>query len=234
MRLQKFLASCGIASRRKSEELIKKGIIKVNGVVVTEMGYKIDTEKDKITINDKEVQQEGKFIYVLLNKPVGYVTTASDQFNRKKVTDLVESPYRLFPVGRLDYNTSGLLLLTNNGELTFKLTHPKFKVEKTYIANVIGKLTKEEIEAFQNGLQIEDYVTSSAKLKVLKETEESSLIEVRIREGKNRQVRKMCDAIGHPVLHLKRISMGEIKLGKLPVGKWRYLDNGETKYLQGL
>ncbi|AKL95408.1 ribosomal large subunit pseudouridine synthase B [Clostridium aceticum] len=232
MRLQKFLASSGIASRRKSEDFIKEGIVKVNGEVITEMGYKVDPEKDEITIRDKIVNIKEKYIYVLLNKPTGYITTASDQFNRKKVTDLVKLPYRLFPVGRLDYNTSGLLLLTNDGELTFKLTHPKFKVEKTYIAKVEGKPSEEEKKAFENGLRIEDYVTSPAKLKIIKEEQQNSIIEVKIREGKNRQVRKMCEAIGHPVISLKRVAMGEIKLGKLPLSEWRYLNIEELQYLK--
>ncbi|AOY77251.1 pseudouridine synthase [Clostridium formicaceticum] len=234
MRLQKFLASSGIASRRKSEDLIKEGIVKVNGKIITEMGYKIDPEKDQITVRDKKVNIKEAYVYVLLNKPTGYITTASDQFNRKKVIDLVNLPYRLFPVGRLDYNTSGLLLLTNDGELTFKLTHPKFKVEKTYIARVEGKPSQEEQRAFERGLRIEDYVTSPAKLKIIKEEHQNSILEIKIREGKNRQVRKMCAAIGHPVVSLKRIAVGKIKLGKLPSGEWRYLTTEELQYLKNI
>ncbi|MCC5909866.1 MAG: rRNA pseudouridine synthase [Clostridiaceae bacterium] len=234
MRLQKFLASCGIASRRKSEEIIKSGIVEVNGEVITEMGYKIDPEKDKITVKGAEINQESEFIYVLLNKPIGYITTVSDQFKRKKVTDLINSPYRLFPVGRLDYNTSGLLILTNDGELTYKLTHPKFKVEKVYIAKVEGRLQPKEIQDFETGLQIEDYVTSPAKLKVIKEDTKSSILQIKIKEGRNRQVRKMCAAIGHPVLQLKRVAIGDLRIEGVEIGKWRYLSNKEIQYLKNL
>ncbi|SNR88505.1 ribosomal large subunit pseudouridine synthase B [Anaerovirgula multivorans] len=234
MRLQKYLASCGIASRRKSEELIEKGIIKVNGKVITEMGYTVDPDNDRITINDKPVELTEKKVYILLNKPTGYITTASDQFNRKKVIDLVDLPYRIFPVGRLDYNTSGLLLLTNDGELTFKLTHPKFKVTKTYIAKVEGIMTDKEMQMIRNGIPIEDYVTLPAKIELLKKDRKHSIVEIIIREGRNRQVRKMCDAVGHPVMALKRIAMGNISLGEVPIGKWRYLTENEIKYLKEL
>lgn len=234
MRLQKFLATCGVASRRKSEELILSGRVKVNGNVITEMGYKIDMDVDQVHVDGKKVALEEKKVYIMLNKPTGYVTTAKEQFNRKKVTDLVQVPYRIFPVGRLDYNTSGLLILTNDGELTYRLTHPKFKVEKVYIAKVKGVPTKEELFAFENGLKIEDYITAPAKIKVLKEGNDTAVVEVIIREGKNRQVRKMCDTIGHPVLELKRVKMGRIQLGNLEVGNWRYFTEREVAYLKQL
>lgn len=234
MRLQKFLAANGVASRRKSEELISSGRVKVNGNIITEMGYKVDLDIDKISVDNKDIILQERKVYILLNKPTGYVTTVSEQFNRKKVTDLVDVPYRIFPVGRLDYNTSGLLILTNDGELTYKLTHPKFKVEKVYIAKVKGIPTKEALEAFENGLKIEDYITAPAKIKILKETNQHTLVEVRIREGKNRQVRKMCEAIGHPVVELKRIAMGRIHLGNLDVGNWRYFTEREIAYLKQL
>lgn len=234
MRLQKFLAANGVASRRKSEELISSGRVKVNGNIITEMGYKIDLDMDKISVDNKDIVLQERKVYILLNKPTGYVTTVSEQFNRKKVTDLVDVPYRIFPVGRLDYNTSGLLILTNDGELTYKLTHPKFKVEKVYIAKVKGTPTREALEAFENGLKIEDYTTAPAKIKVLKETNQHALVEVKIREGKNRQVRKMCDAIGHPIVELKRIAMGRINLGNLDVGNWRYFTEREIAYLKQL
>ena len=234
MRLQKYLASCGVASRRKCEELISKGIIKVNGNVITEMGHKVEPGKDIVTMNEKTIELKKKMIYVLLNKPTGYVTTVSDQFNRDKVTDLVNLPYRLFPVGRLDYNTSGLLILTNDGELTFKLTHPKFKVPKTYIAKIKGKIKDNEILLFEKGLPIEDYVTSPAKIRIISEDQNDSIVKITIREGKNRQVRKMCEAVGHPVMSLKRIAMGDISLSNLPIGTWRYLTPKEINYLKEL
>ncbi|SES69102.1 ribosomal large subunit pseudouridine synthase B [Natronincola peptidivorans] len=232
MRLQKYLASCGIASRRKSEELIKTGIVKVNDEVITEMGYVIEPDKDAVKINDKVITPQKTNIYVLLNKPIGYITTTSDQFNRKKVTDLVDISTRIFPVGRLDYNTSGLLLLTNDGELTLKLTHPKYKVEKTYLVKVQGKPTSRKLEMLRNGIPIEDYVTLPAKVEHVKEEKNNCILKIIIREGKNRQVRKMCEAIGHPVMALKRVAIGNIRLEKLPTGKWRYLTEKEIEYLK--
>ncbi|NLM04764.1 MAG: rRNA pseudouridine synthase [Clostridiales bacterium] len=234
MRLQKFLAQSGIASRRKSEELIKNGIIKVNNKIISEMGYKIDPEKDKIYVNDKEIKINNNKIYIMLNKPVGYITTLSDEFNRKKVIDLINIKERIFPIGRLDYDTSGLLLLTNDGDLTHKLTHPSFEIIKTYIAKVKGILTKDEIKNFENGLMIEDYITSPAKLDVIRTNTDNSIIKISIREGKNRQVRKMCAAIGHPVIDLKRIAIDNITLGNLPEGEYRYLSDREINHLKNL
>ena len=234
MRLQKFLASCGVASRRKSEELIRDGRIKVNDKVVTEMGIKVDPGTDSVCVDGKNIVLEGHKIYILLNKPKGYVTTVWEQFNRKKVIDLVDVPYRIFPVGRLDYNTSGLLILTNDGELTYRLTHPKFEIPKTYIAKIKGTPSKRKLDNFQDGLRIGDYTTSPSKIRILRKIDADCLVEITIKEGKNRQVRKMCSAIGHPVLELKRIKMGKINIGNLKVGDWRYLAEKEIKYLKQL
>lgn len=234
MRLQKFLAACGVASRRKSEDIISNGRVKVNGDIITEMGFKIDPDNDKVLVDDKNITLENRKVYIILNKPKGYVTTANEQFDRKKVTDLVDVPYRIFPVGRLDYNTEGLLILTNDGDLTFKLTHPKFKVEKVYIAQVKGIPTKDELRNFENGLKIEDYITAPAKIKIIKKSKVDCTVEIKIREGKNRQVRKMCDSIGHPVVDLRREKMGRISLGSLEVGNWRYLTEREINYFKQL
>jgi len=234
MRLQKFLATCGVASRRKSEDLINSGRVTVNGSIITEMGFKVNPDSDQVFLDNKNVVLEERKVYIMLNKPTGYVTTVSEQFNRNKVTDLVDVPYRIFPVGRLDYNTSGMLILTNDGELTYRLTHPKFKVEKVYVAKIKGVPTKEELSAFESGLKIEDYVTAPAKIKILKELNDNCVVEITIREGKNRQVRKMCDAIGHTVLELERIKMGRIHLGNLEIGNWRYFTEREITYLKEL
>lgn len=234
MRLQKYLAICGVASRRRSEELILAGSVVVNNSIVQEMGFLIDPDKDVVKVNGKTVTPEEEKVYIMINKPTGYVTTVSDQFNRSKVTDLVDVSERIYPVGRLDYNTSGLLLLTNDGDLAYKLTHPKFKVEKVYIAKIKGKPTSKEMHEFETGLQIEDYITSPAKIRIIKEYQKEVLVEIMIREGRNRQVRKMCDAIGHPVKDLMRSSVGELHLGDLPMGKWRYLLNKEVEYLKNL
>ncbi len=237
MRINKYIALCGVASRRKAEELILAGRVTVNDEVMTELSYKVDEENDIVKVDDKLIKEENKLVYILLNKPEGYITTVKDQFDRPSVLDLVSDiKERVYPIGRLDYETSGLLLLTNDGDLTYKLTHPKHEVDKTYVARVKGKLTKEEIERFKTGLKIEDYTTAPAKLKVIKydEQRDTSLLEIKIHEGKNRQVRKMCKAINHPVLRLRRSAMGKIKIGDCEIGKYRYLTEDEIKYLKNL
>ena len=237
MRINKYIALCGVASRRKAEELILAGRVTVNDEVMTELSYKVDEENDIVKVDDKLIKEENKLVYILLNKPEGYITTVKDQFDRPSVLDLVSDiKERVYPIGRLDYETSGLLLLTNDGDLTYKLTHPKHEVDKTYVARVKGKLTKEEIERFKTGLKIEDYTTAPAKLKVIKydEQKDSSLLEIKIHEGKNRQVRKMCKAINHPVLRLRRSAMGKIKIGDCEIGKYRYSKEDEIKYLKNL
>lgn len=231
IRLQKYIADCGVASRRKAEELIQQGRVKLNGKVVTEMGIKV-CETDLVEVNGKVIKPESKKIYLLLNKPSGYVTTAKDQFGRPTVLDLLKGvKERVFPVGRLDYETTGLLILTNDGDFTHKMTHPKHEIAKTYLATIAGVPTSEEISRFERGLEIEDYTTAPAKLKTITAKKSSCVVEVTIREGKNRQVRKMCETIGHPVLSLKRISVGKISLGNLAEGSWRELTQNEVKSL---
>ena len=233
-RLQKFLAECGIASRRKCEELISQGLVKVNGIVVTELGTKINPEIDVVEYNNKILKKENKKIYILLNKPIGYVTTVKDQFNRDSVLDLVKDiKERIVPVGRLDMYTSGALLLSNDGEFVNKITHPKNEIEKTYNVTVIGKVTEEEVKMLENGVKIEndgeEYITKKAKVKILKIDEEKNLsrIQIVIHEGKNREVRKMCEAIGKKVLALHRSKIGNIDVKDLRLGKWRFLTQKE-------
>ena len=237
MRINKYIALCGVASRRKAEELILAGKVKVNDNIVKELSYQVDEENDVVKVDDKIIKEENKLVYILLNKPEGYITTLKDQFDRESVLDLVtDIKERVYPIGRLDYETSGLLLLTNDGDLTYKLTHPKHEVDKTYVARVKGKLTPDEIKMFKSGLKIEDYVTAPAKLKVIRYDEKTnvSLLEIKIHEGKNRQVRKMCKAINHPVLRLKRTAMGKIRIGECEIGKYRYLTEDEVKYLKSI
>ncbi len=234
MRLQKFLASSGVASRRKSEKLIREGIVRVNGKTITQMGFKVNPKKDSVFVKDKEIKLTKEHIYILLNKPTGYVTTVSDQFNRRTVMDLVDLPYRIFPVGRLDYDTSGLLILTNDGELTYKLTHPKFEISKTYIAKIKGLINRDNIKRFKQGIKIDNYITSPAEIKVLEKDKGNNIVEITIREGRNRQIRKMCKALGHPVISLKRIAMGQIVLDQVATGKWRYLTKEELGYLKNI
>lgn len=233
MRLQKYLANAGIASRRKCEELILDGKIEVNGIVVTELGTKV-SGKDIVKYNGKIVKLEEEKVYILLNKPIGYVTTAKDQFNRDTVLDLVKINKRIVPVGRLDMYTSGALILTNDGEFVNMLTHPKNEINKTYNVTVKGIVTKEEIIKLENGVEIDDgYITKSAKVKILKIDEEKNIsrIQITIHEGRNRQVRKMCEAINKKVLALHRSSIGNIDVKDLKLGNWRYLTNKEIENL---
>ena len=230
IRLQKYLANCGIASRRKAEELIISGKISVNGKVITELGTKINPNVDKIIYNGEEVKEERKHIYILLNKPIGYVTTANDQFDRDTVMDLVKVKERLVPVGRLDMYTSGAILLTNDGNFVYRVTHPKHEIEKTYTVTIKGIITEQEIENLRKGVKIENYITKEAKIKVLKidEKKKQSRLEITIHEGKNRQIRKMCETVGHKVLALHRTKIAGIGVKDIPIGKWRYLSKDEV------
>ena len=237
MRINKYLASCNIASRRKSEEIILSGRVKVNSKVVTELSYDIDEKNDIVLLDDKEIKPSENLVYIVLNKPEGYITTVKDQFDRPSVLDLItDIKERIYPVGRLDYETSGLLILTNDGDLTYTLTHPKHSVYKTYMAIVKGIPTENELENFRDGLYIEDYKTAPAKIKVVKTNLEKnySICKIQIHEGKNRQVRKMCRAINHPVLRLKRVLVGNLNIKDVEIGKYRYLTSDEIAYLKSL
>ena len=235
-RLQKFLASSGVASRRKAEELILQGKIKVNGKVVTELGTKILPRVDKIEYLGKEVKAEEEKIYVLLNKPIDYVTTVKDQFNRNTVIDLVKGAgQNLLPVGRLDMYTSGALILTNDGDFIYHVTHPKHEVEKTYTVTLRGKISNENVENLKKGVIIDgEYRTKPAKVKILKTDEEKNIsrLEVVIHEGKNRQIRKMCEAIGKKVVALHRSKIGNISVKDLKIGAWRYITKKEVEELK--
>ena len=232
-RLQKYLANCGVASRRKCEEYIKQGKIKVNGEIVTELGTKINPEKDIIEFENKKIKQNLKNIYILLNKPIGYVTTADDQFGRDTVLDLVKVRERIVPVGRLDMYTSGALILTNDGDFVYKVTHPKHEIEKTYTVTVKGIVQNSEVEQLRQGVKIEEYITKPAKVKILKTDTEKDIsrLEITIHEGKNRQVRKMCEAVGRKVLALHRSKIGNIGVKDIELGKWRYLNSKEVEQL---
>ena len=234
MRLQKYLALAGLASRRKCEELILEGKIEVNGKIENVLGTKVNPETDEIKYNDKIVKIEEEKVYILLNKPIGYVTTAKEQFRRDKVLDLIKIDKRIVPVGRLDMYTSGALILTNDGDLVNKLTHPKNEVDKTYNATVKGIVTKEDVENLSKGVTIDnDYITKPAKVKILKidESKKISRIQITIHEGKNRQVRKMCEAIDKKVLALHRSKIGPLDVKDLKIGEWRYLTQKEVQIL---
>lgn len=233
-RLQKFMASCGIASRRKCEELIQLGKVKVNGVIVTELGIKVDRSKDRVEYDGKVIKPEEKKVYIMLNKPEGYITSLKDEKNRKTILDIVKVEERIYPIGRLDYDSSGLLLLTNDGEIYNKIIHPRVEITKKYIAVVKGEFKKNELEKFKQGVDIGGYITSPAKIKVLKFQDDKTTVEIGIHEGKNRQIRKMCAALNHNVLALKRVSIGEIKLGDLKRGEYRNLTKEELNYINSL
>lgn len=230
-RLQKYLAECGIASRRKCEEYILQGKVKVNNNLVTELGTKINPQKDIVAFEGKEIKRENKKIYILLNKPIGYVTTAEEQFGRDKVLDLVKVKERIVPVGRLDMYTSGALILTNDGDFIYKVTHPKHEIEKTYTVTLKGIIQNDEVEKLRKGVKIEDYTTKPAKVKILKIVQEKNIsrLEIIIHEGKNRQVRKMCEAVGKKVLALHRSKIGKIGVKDLKLGEWRYLTKKEIQ-----
>ena len=225
IRLNKYIAECGICSRRKADILIESGKVLVNDIVIKDLGVIIDDTKDQVKVDGKTISKENKYVYIMLNKPKGYVTTNSEQFGRKSVIDLIDTDYRIFPIGRLDMNTEGLLLLTNDGEFANKLMHPKNKVEKTYIANVKGNITKEKTEHLINGVDIGGYITKPAQVRII--SKDKNEIEIKISEGKNRQVRKMCEAVGLKVINLKRTSIGKLNLGNLKIGEYRYLNKNE-------
>ena len=235
MRLQKYLAECGVASRRKCEEYITDGRIKVNGKIINELGTKVNPEKDEIYFDDKKIENKEELVYILLNKPIGYVTTAKDQFNRDTVMNLIKIKERVVPVGRLDMYTSGALLLSNDGNFVYKITHPKHEINKTYTVTLKGIVTKEDVEKLEKGVDIGGYITKPAKVKILKTDIEKNIsrLEITIHEGKNRQVRKMCEAIEKKVQALHRTKIGNISVKTLKIGQWRYLTKKEIQELKG-
>ena len=237
VRLQKFLAEAGIASRRKCEELIQSGKVMVNGKVVETLGTKINPKEDKVTYNGKIVENSLQKTYILLNKPIGYVTTAKDQFKRDTVLDLLKINKRIVPCGRLDMYTSGALILTDDGDFVYKITHPKHEIEKTYTVTIKGIVTNEEVQKLRQGVEIDDngekYITKKANVRILKTDIEKDIsrLEIVIHEGKNRQVRKMCEAVGRKVLALHRSKIGNIGVKDLKIGTWRYLKKHEIEKL---
>lgn len=231
-RLQKYLAECGVASRRKAEELILAGKIKVNGEVVTELGTKINPSRDKVMYNNQIVKVEKRKVYILLNKPAGYISAAKDQFDNPSILHLVNDiKERLYPVGRLDKDTTGAIILTNDGDFSYKLTHPKHEVSKTYIAEVEGVPTAEEMRTFAKGVYIDGKKTYPAKIRIVKETKKNSILEIIIHEGRNRQVKKMCEEIGHKVVTLHRQAIGKIVIDGVKEGKYRHLTQKEINDL---
>ena len=230
IRLQKYLAMCGIASRRKAEEFISSGRVAVDGRITTAMGVKIDPDQQQVLFDGKEVKLSEQNVYYLLNKPKGYVTTVADPQGRPIVTDLIKDcRQRIFPVGRLDLDTEGALLLTNDGDLAQKMQHPRFGVKKIYEALVAGRPQQKKLELLEKGILIEEKKTSPANVAVLKKYAKSTLIRIIIHEGRKRQVRKMFAAIGHPVISLKRTAYGKLSLNNLAPGAYRLLNKEDLK-----
>jgi len=233
IRLQKFIAESGYTSRRKAEELIAAGRVKINGKLAV-IGDKVDPKKDKVYINGKRVIQDKRLIYLMLNKPRGYVTTMDDELGRKCVASLVaDCGARVFPVGRLDKDSEGLLIMTNDGEFANKIMHPSQKISKTYRVTVKGKATDEQIEGLEGITVVDGKIISNAEIRIITRDDGRTVLQFVIHEGKNRQIRKMCEAVGLEVIRLKRTHIGKVKLGMLKIGDYRPLNEKEIKYLSG-
>lgn len=224
MRINKYLAMCGVSSRRKAEEFIKEGMVKVNGAVITDLGRNIDESKDIVLLNGQKIVPPENFVYYVLNKPKGYVCTLSDEKGRKTIMDLIDGiDNRVFPVGRLDYDSEGLLLLTNDGDFAFRLTHPSFQIEKKYIVKVEGKMVESELAVLRAGVVVDGVRYGKCRVKLLSFENNLSRMEVVLTEGKNREIRNMFKAIGKEVVLLKRVAEGVVKLGGLKRGEYRQL-----------
>ncbi len=231
VRLQKFLAECGVASRRKSEELIEGGKVKVNGRIA-EIGDKINPKRDTVTVNGKKIVKQKNCTYIMLHKPRGFITTMSDEMDRKCVAELIKDvPVRVYPVGRLDRDSEGMLLFTNDGEFANAMTHPTKHVPKTYRVTVRPSISEEQITALTQGVIIDDRKTAPAEVRVILKEEGRVVLEIILYEGRNRQIRKMCEEVGLEVARLKRTAIGSIKLGMLKQGDWRELNEDEVRKL---
>lgn len=233
IRINKYLASLGVGSRREIDRLIEEGKIKVNGEIIS-AGIKV-TEEDEIEVKGKKIEKTGeKKVYYMLNKPLEILSSAKDDRGRKTVVDLIRCKERIFPIGRLDYNTTGLILLTNDGELFNRVIHPRSEIYKEYYVKVLGEIKESSIKKLENGVELEDGKTLPAYVKVLSKERGKSELLISIREGRNRQVRRMLDAVNHPVVILRRERIGKLALGKLRVGEYRELTVEEVKYLYSL
>lgn len=233
IRLNKFLSSCGVASRRHSDELIAQGKVMVNGKVITTAGVSINEKKDKVIYDGKELSLPSSFVYIKLNKPKGYICSTSDEKGRKTIYDLIKTDERLFSVGRLDYDTEGLIILTNDGDFANKIAHPSFSLEKEYQVTIEGKILESELAVMRKGAVVDGERMPPAKVKILATEEKSTKLSVIINEGQNRQVRRMFEAIGRVIVLLKRVRIGDVKLGGLSRGEYRDLRIDELNALVG-
>lgn len=234
MRINKYIAGAGYSSRRNADKLIQDGKVQVNGVKMTEPGYDV-VRGDVITVEGHKIESIEKKVYYAINKSIGVITSVTDDRGRFTVTNILSDvDERVFPVGRLDYNTSGLLFVTNDGDFAYKLTHPKHNVDKKYLVRIAGNISREKLGELRRGVDIGGFITSRARADVVESNKHSSVIEITIHEGKNRQVRRMFEAVGYNVEELERVSVGNIKLGHLKPGQYRKLTDTEIEYLLGL
>lgn len=232
MRLNKYISQAGLVSRRKADELVEAGKVKINGKLHKELGYLVK-DTDVVTVLGEVIKPNIKKVYYILNKPKGYITTAKDEQDRPTVMELVmDIEERIFPVGRLDNNTSGLLLMTNDGDFAYKMMHPKHEVYKTYVARINGHITKANADKIRTGVDIGGHITSPAELNILKEADRSTIVEIKITEGKNRQVRKMFASVGNKVIDLERVAIGDLRLGHIKAGHYRKLNQKDLESLQ--
>lgn len=232
MRLNKYIALCGVSSRRGADELIAQGKVTVNGSVISALGTDINTETDIVCIDGREISPEEEHVYIMLNKPAGYISACSDDRGRRTVIDLVKNAgNRIFPVGRLDYDTEGLLILTSDGDFAYRCTHPKHEINKKYLAEIEGALDDNAVRKLREGVIIDGRKTSKATIKIIEKKGNAARLNVTIHEGRNRQVKKMFESVGCSVSYLKRISVGNLELGSLPPGAWRHLSEDEIRQL---
>lgn len=233
VQLNKFLSNAGVASRRKSVELIKEGKVEVNGKVIKEPGTRVDPQKDEVVLDGRRVAGKTEFVYLMLNKPKGVISTVSDERHRRTVIDLVKTRERLYPVGRLDEDSSGLIILTNDGELTNRLTHPRYHPSKTYEVLVSGIVQLRQMEGLKKGVLLNDGLTAPAEVEIIRQTPKGTLLEITLHEGRNRHIRRMMGAVSLNVLALKRVAIGPVKLEDLPPGEHRHLTEEEVRLLTG-
>jgi 23S rRNA pseudouridine2605 synthase len=232
-RLQKYLARCGVASRRASEQIIVGGRVRVNGEIAAELGTSVDPERDRVEVDGRAVAPPTDHTYVLLNKPIGVVTTASDPQGRPTVVDLVDVGARLYPVGRLDYDSEGLILLTDDGDLALRLTHPRHTVEKEYAALLTGDVTEAALARLRSGVPLDGRPSAPARVELIEDVRDGTWVRIVIREGRNRQIRRMAEQVGLEVARLIRVRIGSLRLGTLPAGSWRTLSATEVAALRG-